>query len=198
MESLMKQKSLEERKNEFKHLMSTFSSKLPFIIEKHPDFPHLKNISKSKFLLYKEMTLEEFNETFIEKYLGLKPQENNKYLYIRLYTSNKQEILNETTLLDIYEKYKDEDGFIYLKYTYEYSDKKKENKVISNKTIQNLKQSFPGKIPVILKKNPYSDSNTYNNIELIKEKYLINLEYTISEFMLYLKKSYIKFKYIII
>ena len=190
----MKQKSLEERKNEFKHLMSTFSSKLPFIIEKHPDFPHLKNISKSKFLLYKEMTLEEFNETFIEKYLDLKPQENNKYLYIRLYTSNKQEILNETTLLDIYEKYKDEDGFIYLKYTYEYSDKKKENKVISNKTIQNLKQSFPGKIPVILKKNPYSDSNTYNNIELIKEKYLINLEYTISEFMLYLKKSYIKFK----
>lgn len=165
----MKQNSLEERKKLFQQLMSIHPNKIPFIIDKSPDFPGLKDITKNKFLLYKEISFQDFYNMFIEKYLELKLVENNSFLIVKFYTPDKKEIQKKGTLLDIYEEYKEEDGFVYLKYSYEYVDKEINSK-LNKEDIEKFLVNYPNKIPIILMEHP----SCQNSIELIKYKFLLD------------------------
>ena len=165
----MKQNSLEERKKLFQQLMSIHPNKIPFIIDKSPDFPGLKDITKNKFLLYKEISFQDFYNMFIEKYLELKLVENNSFLIVKFYTPDKKEIQKKGTLLDIYEEYKEEDGFVYLKYSYEYVDKEINSK-LNKEDIEKFLVNYPNKIPIILMEHPLCQ----NSIELIKYKFLLD------------------------
>ena len=189
MEKLMKQKSLEERKKEFLKLKASFPNKIPIILDKNPNFPNLKDTTKNKFLLAEEFTVKQFFNILIKSYLQLDTVKDNLNLEIKLYsTSNNIEIQTneEELLLNIYNIYKDEDGFLYLKYSYLYT--KKDN--IKEKENEGTKiiKAFPLKVPIILKKDP-----NYTNIEEIsKSKFLIDKAFKVYDFTSYLEKNYLK------
>ena len=181
MENVLKERPLKERIKEFELIKKTYPTKIPIILDKHPNFPNLKSPTKSKYLFAQDIELKEFYNILASKYLELSMTKSDSFLEIKLYeSSNNKEIiiLNEKTISEIYEKYKDEDGFLYLKYSYEYKlnpDKKYDN-IDKNEILK----KFPDKVPIILEKSPLYP----NNIQILKNKFLLpktlNIEKTLS------------------
>ena len=104
--------SLEQRKEEYQKIKSKLSSKIPIICEKDPR-SLIEPISKTKFLVNPEMTVSSFNE-IIRKKLNLDAKEG-----IFLLVKGKNVITGNQTMQEIYEHYKDEDGFLYITYASE-------------------------------------------------------------------------------
>ena len=104
--------SLEKRKEEYQKIKSKLSSKIPIICEKDPR-SLIEPISKTKFLVNPEMTVSSFNE-IIRKKLNLDAKEG-----IFLLVKGKNVITGNQTMQEIYEHYKDEDGFLYITYASE-------------------------------------------------------------------------------
>ena len=116
MENVLKERPLKERIKEFELIKKTYPTKIPIILDKHPNFPNLKSPTKSKYLFAQDIELKEFYNILASKYLELSMTKSDSFLEIKLYeSSNNKEIiiLNEKTISEIYEKYKDEDGFLY-------------------------------------------------------------------------------------
>ncbi len=104
--------SLEQRKEEYQKIKSKLTSKIPIICEKDPR-SLIEPISKTKFLVNPEMTVSSFNE-IIRKKLNLDAKEG-----IFLLVKGKNVITGNQTMQEIYEHYKDEDGFLYITYASE-------------------------------------------------------------------------------
>ena len=187
MENVYKERPLEERIKEFELLKKTYPTKIPIILDKHPNFPNLKSLTKSKYLFDQDIELRDFYNVIATKYLDLSMAKSDSFLELKLYeSSNNKEIiiLNEKTVLDIYEKYKDEDGFLYLKYSYEYKlnpDKKYDN-IDKNEILK----KFPDKVPIILEKSPLYP----NNIQILKNKFLLPKPLKIEKALSMLIKHY--------
>lgn len=191
MEDIIKKKPLEERIKEFMQLKNIYPTKIPIIIDCHPQFPNLKKPKKNKFLI-EDYNLKDFYSLFANNYLELSMTENDSFLEIKLYaTQNYSEILIETTLKEIYEKYKEEDGFLYLKYSYEYKNIEKQ-KLKENNIGEIILKSYPDKIPILLKKNPNYD----DNIEIAKNQFLIPKKFKIEQFINFLAKNYLNEKFL--
>ncbi len=99
-------KNLEDRKNESKRLRSKYVDYIPVIIEKgNSDL----ELDKNKFLVPNDFTFSQLIY-IIRKRLKISPE---KALF--LITRKGVMINSSEIIIDLYEKYKEEDDFFYLK-----------------------------------------------------------------------------------
>ena len=105
-------KSLEERKAEYEKVQKLNAGKIGIICEKEPK-SKIPEIDKTKFLIAENLNLSQFT-TIIRKKLNLDEKEALFFL-----VNGKTALSGNETLLEIYKKYKDEDGFLYIAYASE-------------------------------------------------------------------------------
>ena len=105
-------KSLEERKAEYEKVQNSNPGKIGIICEKAPK-SKIPDIEKSKFLIAENLNIAQFT-TIIRKKLNLDEKEALFFL-----ANGKTALSGNETLLEIYKKYKDEDGFLYIDYASE-------------------------------------------------------------------------------
>ena len=107
-----KAKTLEERKAEYKKVIEEHPGKIGIICEKSPK-SLIKDIEKNKYLIGEELNLAQFNK-IIRRKLGMKQEEALFFL-----VNGKVSITGCDPMNEIYEKYKDKDGFLYIAYASE-------------------------------------------------------------------------------
>ena len=116
---------LEERKKDFASILQKYPNKIPILLEKDPNYQNNIEIQKNKFLIENNYKVYNFIIHLNSNYLHQKTFMDGKLLKINLTiasSSIKLSALDE--LSTVYEKYKDEDGFLYAYYSYEYITKK--------------------------------------------------------------------------
>ena len=101
----------ESRCHESNKILLKYPTRIPIIVEKQ-DGCILTNIKKNKYLVSKDMTMNQFI-FIIRKKIDLDPSQS---LFIMI---NNQLSPNNLSLGDIYENQKDKDGFLYITYTSE-------------------------------------------------------------------------------
>ena len=100
-----------ERKRESKNVINRYPNKVPIIVEKF-DNENIPDLDKHKFIVPANLTLGQFIYV-IRKRIKLNPE---KALFI--FINNILPPINEL-ISRIYNEHKDEDGFLYIKYTTE-------------------------------------------------------------------------------
>ena len=90
-------------------IMEKYPDRIPIILERAND--SLTEINKTKYLVPNELTLGQFIYV-IRNRLKLKPE-----IGIFLSFNNSVMVNCSSIILDCYNKYKDEDGFLYVKYS---------------------------------------------------------------------------------
>ena len=105
-----KENSLEKRKEESDKIRKKHPDRIPIIVERAQGSKDIPNIDKKKYLVPKELTVGQF-QYVIRKRIKLDSQ---KALFI--FIDNKLPITSEL-LTSVYEKNKDEDGFLYVTYS---------------------------------------------------------------------------------
>ena len=98
------------RINECKDIMEKNPDKIPVICEKAPG-SKITETPKCKYLLNKQMTVAKFSLLLKEK-LSLSEKDA-----LFLIAKEKYTIPGNETIQQIYDKYKDEDGFLYIYYS---------------------------------------------------------------------------------
>ena len=111
MSNFKKSKIFEERFNESCKIIEKYPDRLPIIVEKSIK-SKINDIDKNKYLVPKEMTLGQFLYV-IRKRIKLNPAEALFFFVNNILCSNTQN-MNE-----IYNTYKDKDGFLYITYSSE-------------------------------------------------------------------------------
>ena len=101
-----------ERQKECDKIKKQFPEKIPIICEKDPK-SNIRDIDKTKYLVPADLTVSNFN-LMIRKRIEI-PQEAAFYLL----ANGKSSITGDRLLSDVYEEYKDEDGFLYIAYASE-------------------------------------------------------------------------------
>ena len=99
------------RKSESDKILIKYPSRIPVIVEKSNDCI-LDEIDKKKYLVPKDLKMNQFLFV-IRKRIQLKPSES-----IFLMTNN-QLCPSNTEIINIYEKFANKDGFLYIIYTSE-------------------------------------------------------------------------------
>ena len=107
-----KAKSLEERKGEFQNVMHSNPGKIAIICEKAPN-SRIVDIEKSKFLVKPDISLSQFS-LMIRKRLKMNKEEALFFL-----VNGKKSLTGDDPMQDIYNKHKNEDGFLYIAYASE-------------------------------------------------------------------------------
>ena len=102
--------TLDERTIESKKIMTKYPGRLPVIVEKGNC--QLKQINKNKFLVCKDMTMSQY-VFMVRKRIELDPSQS---LFVLV---NNRIASGNYTMAQVYEEYKNEDGFIYMVYTSE-------------------------------------------------------------------------------
>jgi len=97
--------------NEFERIKNKYPNRIPIIVEKKKD-SELPDIDKSKFLVQKDMIINQFIY-IIRKKINLKP---NEAIFV---TINNQMCISNQSLSEIYDKHKNDDGFLYITYSSE-------------------------------------------------------------------------------
>lgn len=99
------------RSQESKNILSKYPTRIPIIVEKHEKCL-FGEINKKKYLVPKDLPMNQF--TFIiRKRIKLEPSQT---LFIMV---NDSLVSSNELLGEIYETKKDEDGFLYMKYSSE-------------------------------------------------------------------------------
>ena len=101
-----------KRKAIFKDMKQKYPDKIPIVIEKDPK-AKMKDISKTKYLIPRYSNSSEFFN-LIRKKIEIEEGEALFMLVKGIYTLNPNNDLSE-----IYEKYHDKDGFLYIVYSSE-------------------------------------------------------------------------------
>ena len=97
--------------NEFERIKNKYPNRIPIIVKKKKDC-ELPDIDKSKFLVQKDMIINQFIY-IIRKKINLKP---NEAIFV---TINNQMCISNQSLSEIYDKHKNDDGFLYITYSSE-------------------------------------------------------------------------------
>ena len=105
------EKTLSERLTESKLMFSRFADRIPIIVEKRKS--QIRSIDKRKFMAPTTLSMAQFMFV-IRKRLLLKPEEA-----IFVFVNDKILISSSMTVKETYDKYHDEDGFLYLTYDFE-------------------------------------------------------------------------------
>ena len=103
------EKNLDERKENSQGLLKKFEDKIPLICEKDPKWK-MESLSKTKFLVPNTMMWSQLAD-LIKGNIQL---DNKEALFLLI--AGKHQVSGEKTLGEIYEAYKDEDGFLYVSY----------------------------------------------------------------------------------
>jgi GABA(A) receptor-associated protein len=103
--------SFKDRKEESLRIISKYENKIPIICQKHYK-SILPNSEKYKYLVEQDFTLGHFIYV-IRRRIKL-PPEQAIYMFIKGHIISSNE-----TIRSIYNKYVDEDGFLYMYYTNE-------------------------------------------------------------------------------
>ena len=174
----MKSKTLEERKKEYNQLIKLYPTKIFAIFEKIPCKQGEKK-EIHKIILPDDIKLKELYLKLNQKIL--KNVIYDPFLQIKIYIASNNMLLepNNTLLMTIKSKYKDEDGFLYLNFSYDTT----KNKEASEKMLK----SFPNKVPIIMNKNPnYPDIKTIST-----SKFLLEKSMTMEKIKSYIMKNYL-------
>ncbi len=103
------QHSFEKRQLESKRLMTTHPNKIPIILEKYELSANSDNNIKQKFLIQKDLTIGQLI-FIVRRQLKL---DQTQSLYISI--DAKYIPSTSSTISEIYNKYCDQDGFLYLR-----------------------------------------------------------------------------------
>lgn len=104
--------SFEDRFEESSRALSKYPLRRPIICEKSKNQNDLPNIDKIKYLVPFDLTIGQFL-FFVRKRIKLRPQEA-VYLFI-----NNRIMTGSMIMGNVYEYYKDNDGFLYVQYAKE-------------------------------------------------------------------------------
>ena len=104
-------KTFEERLNESSKIKSKYPDRVPVICEKNPG-SGLEILDKRKYLVPNDITATQFL-FIIRKRLKL-ASEKGIFLFV-----NNMIAPSTHTMIDLYNEYKDDDGFLYMNYTEE-------------------------------------------------------------------------------
>ena len=107
-----KVKSLEERKSEFQKVKQKHPEKIAIICEKSPK-SKIRDIEKSKFLINSDITFNQFSQMIRHK-LQMSKEEALFFL-----ANGKTTLTGNDSMLEVYNKFKNEDGFLYIAYASE-------------------------------------------------------------------------------
>jgi len=106
--------NVEYRKSECQKIFDNYPNKLPIICEKDPRCKTIEELDKSKFLVPEDMQVAQFMNLLRSK-MHL---ESSQAFF--LVVEGNHSISGETSLLDVYQKYKNEDdNFLYIMYSSE-------------------------------------------------------------------------------
>ena len=104
-------KSEEERLTDSTKIIGKYPDKIPVIVEKYAK-SSIKNIDKNKYLVSGDMTMSQFIY-IIRKRIKLKSSEALFFFVNNILCNNSQ------SMIEIYNLYKDKDGFLYIEYSSE-------------------------------------------------------------------------------
>ena len=104
-----KRETLEVRKAEAARVFEKFPGRIPIIVERAANAKTIPLIDKNKFLVPADLTLSQFIFV-IRKRLTL-PPEQALFLFVGNTLSTTSTLMKE-----LYSKYREEDGFLYVKY----------------------------------------------------------------------------------
>tara|TARA_B100001094_G_scaffold331602_1_gene400531 strand:+ start:1712 stop:2071 length:360 start_codon:yes stop_codon:yes gene_type:complete len=100
--------SFDDRLKESSKILNKYTDKIPVIIERYKT-KNLTNIDKKKYLLPKEITVGQLL-FIIRKKISLSSEQ-------AIYLFSENDLLSSNTLIiDLYNKHKDDDKFLYLFY----------------------------------------------------------------------------------
>ena len=104
-----KENSLEKRKENYKKIKETHPKEIPIICEKSKD-SKIDKIIKTRYLLKEEFKFAYFMK-LIKAKLELKEDEA-----LFFFIDGKYSLTGQETIKEIYDKYKSNDGFLYILY----------------------------------------------------------------------------------
>ena len=102
-------KTFEQRYGEFQRISRKHPDKIPIICEKE-EKSKLKIIEKTKYLIEKTINLPQFSSIIRQK---LELGENDALFFL---VNGKISISGTISMADIYNNYKEKDGFLYIAY----------------------------------------------------------------------------------
>jgi len=111
MSNYKKSKTFEERLSESSKIIDKYPDRIPIIVEKSKGCK-LKDIDKNKYLVPNDMILSQFIYT-IRKRIKL---ESSQALFFFI---DNHVPTNSSPIGELYNLYKDKDGFLYITYTSE-------------------------------------------------------------------------------
>ncbi|CAI5770609.1 microtubule-associated protein 1 light chain 3 gamma [Podarcis muralis] len=103
-------KSFATRVEEVAGIRGKFPTKVPVIVERYQKEKYLPLLDKTKFLVPQELTMTQFI-TIIRSRMALS---STQAFYMLV--NNKSLASMSLTLAEVYQDYKDEDGFVYMTY----------------------------------------------------------------------------------
>ena len=106
------EKTLEERQNESKQMLTRYPGRVCIYVEKHRDCKIDGELSKKKFLIPEGIQVDQFIFMIRQKLVLKKEEALFFYVKNRLMTGTKP-------LSELYKKYKSKDNFLYVTYTSE-------------------------------------------------------------------------------
>ena len=106
-----KKHDFQKRKNESFRITSKYPDKIPIIVEKHKGCPDIPNIDRNKYLVPKDLKMAEFMYV-IRKRIHVSPEKS-----IYLFVENLGMVPTSYHVNQVFEKAKDLDGFLYIKYS---------------------------------------------------------------------------------
>ena len=107
-----KEKTFEERKNEYEKVIKEHPGKIGIICEKAPK-SKIAELDKTKYLINNTFNIAAFT-SMIRKKLNMEKEEALFFL-----VNGKKSLTGTDSISDIYDKYKDADGFLYIAYASE-------------------------------------------------------------------------------
>ena len=107
--SFQKKFSFDKRKSEASRILEKFPDKIPIIVEQGKN-DKLQKIDKSKFLVPQDLTVGQFMN-IIRKRIELSESEA-----FFIFVNNRVLPSNSSSMISIYDTYKNEDNFLYITY----------------------------------------------------------------------------------
>ncbi len=104
-------KSFENRRIEASNILVKYRDRIPIICERQPSCTNLPMIDKHKYLVPRDLTVGQF-QYVLRKRLHITSEQA-----IFLFTDNGQLSPTARTLSELYEHRKDDDGFLYMRYS---------------------------------------------------------------------------------